>query len=95
MRLFHLIQQYKGVGLFFLSPCQAPLLAMPHIPGWGAHEARHVVGFHELTHVNPDHGLIRKKLMGQQFGQVGFPHSGGAHEQKDPHGTAFVPQSRS
>ena len=68
--LFHLIEQNDAIRFTANGLCQVAAFLIAHISRRCTDQTSHRVLFHELTHINTDHGIFRiKEEFSQGFGQ--------------------------
>jgi hypothetical protein len=89
--LFELVEQDQAVGLAADLLGELATFVVADVTGGGADEAGDVVLFHELGHVDLDHGVaVVEQLLGQDAGELGLTDAGGSQEDEATDGAALV-----
>lgn len=88
VRLFHLIEQYHGVGGAAHALYQLTLLLVAHISGRGAYQLGYGVLLHEFRHVEADYALlVPENGFRQRLGKFRLSNAGLSQEQERAGGT--------
>ena len=91
---FDFVKQEHGIGFPSNGLGEIAAFVVTNIARRGTDEAGHRMFFHEFRHVDAHHGPFRiEDEFGQGFGQLGFAHAGGAHENKRTDGPVGVLQA--
>ena len=96
MRFFNFIKEHHRIGPPADCFGQISTLIISHITWRRSNQPGNRVFLHVLRHIYPHHGLIAvKNEFGKSLGQLGFSHTGWAHENKGPDRTIGILKSGS
>ncbi len=94
VRLFHFVEQDQRVRAATHGLGEVTALFVAHVTRGRTDQARHAVLFHELAHVDADHGVAAvEQELGQRLAQLGLAHAGRAQEQERAAGPVRVGQA--
>ena len=87
MGFFYLIEQNHRVGLAANLFGQHATFFVTHVSWRRSHQSAHSKFLHELTHINPNHGIVCiKQKLAQRFGQLRFSYTRWAQENEGTNG---------